>query len=40
VSFDQGITATVEWYKQNESWWKRIISKEYLDSNRAEANEQ
>jgi len=40
VSFDEGITATVEWYKQNESWWKRIISKEYLDSNRAEANEQ
>ena len=38
VTFDEGIKQTIEWFKQNEKWWKRIISKEYLDSNRAEAN--
>jgi len=39
VTFEEGILNTVEWYQQNEGWWKRIISKEYLDSNRAKANE-
>ena len=38
VSFEEGISKTVDWYKQNESWWKRIISKEYLDTNRGIQN--
>jgi len=38
VNFDQGIKQTIEWFKNNENWWKRIISKEYLDSNRLKAN--
>ena len=38
VDFDQGIKKTVEWYETNNDWWKRIISKEYLDTNRAQAN--
>lgn len=38
VSFEEGIEKTVEWYKQNESWWKKIISKEYLDENRKRGN--
>lgn len=39
VSFDEGIKKTIEWFENNEEWWKRIISKEYLDSNRKAANE-
>jgi dTDP-glucose 4,6-dehydratase len=38
VNFEQGIQMTVDWYEENEHWWKRIISKEYLDTNRAQAN--
>ena len=38
VSFEEGIRKTVEWYNQNEHWWRQIISKEYLDKNRARGN--
>ncbi len=31
VNFKQGIKQTVDWYKQNEQWWKRIKSGEYLE---------
>ncbi|MGE5364020.1 MAG: dTDP-glucose 4,6-dehydratase [Bacteroidota bacterium] len=27
--FEQAITDTIEWYKNNTDWWKRIISGEY-----------
>lgn len=40
VNFEQGIKKTVEWYKKNRVWWERIISKEYLDSNRDLANKK
>lgn len=30
-SFEQAIVKTVEWYLQNEAWWKRIISGSYQD---------
>lgn len=39
VSFEEGIDLTIKWYQENQDWWKRIISKEYLDTNRKEANE-
>lgn len=29
VTFEEGINQTVEWYKNNESWWRRCISGEY-----------
>ena len=29
VSFEDGIKETVEWYKNNQEWWKRIVSGEY-----------
>jgi dTDP-glucose 4,6-dehydratase len=29
ASFDSGLRQTVEWYQQNESWWRQIISGEY-----------
>jgi dTDP-glucose 4,6-dehydratase len=29
VTFEQGLSETVEWYRSNESWWRRIISGEY-----------
>ncbi|MEK9181593.1 MAG: dTDP-glucose 4,6-dehydratase [Patescibacteria group bacterium] len=34
VSFEEGIQKTIEWYKKNEPWWQKIISKEYLDYNK------
>ncbi|TSC93646.1 MAG: dTDP-glucose 4,6-dehydratase [Candidatus Berkelbacteria bacterium Athens1014_28] len=40
VNFEQGIKKTVDWYKKNEDWWRRIISKEYLDANRRLSNEK
>lgn len=40
VNFEQGIKKTVDWYKENQQWWKRIISKEYLDINRAQSNKK
>ena len=39
VNFEEGIKKTVDWYQKNESWWKRIISREYLDTNRKQSNE-
>jgi dTDP-glucose 4,6-dehydratase len=29
-SFDRGLEATVAWYRDNPSWWRRIISGDYL----------
>ncbi|HKT36608.1 MAG TPA: dTDP-glucose 4,6-dehydratase [Nitrospira sp.] len=29
VSFDDGLKATVEWYRHNESWWRPIKSGEF-----------
>lgn len=29
--FDIGIQQTVQWYLEHESWWRRIISGEYLE---------
>lgn len=31
VSFEEGIEYTIKWYIENEGWWRRIISKEYLE---------
>lgn len=30
LDFEQGLKETVDWYKENESWWKRLKSGEYL----------
>ncbi|MDP1845835.1 MAG: dTDP-glucose 4,6-dehydratase [Candidatus Moranbacteria bacterium] len=30
TNFDEGMRKTVEWYKNNEDWWKTIKSGEYL----------
>jgi dTDP-glucose 4,6-dehydratase len=29
--FEQGFAATVQWYVENEAWWRTIKSGEYLD---------
>jgi dTDP-glucose 4,6-dehydratase len=34
VNFAEGIKKTIRWYKENESWWQRIISGEYLEAER------
>jgi dTDP-glucose 4,6-dehydratase len=31
VSFEDGLKKTIDWYKNNESWWKNIKSGEYKD---------
>jgi len=30
TDFDEGMKKTVEWYKNNQDWWKKIKSGEYL----------
>jgi dTDP-glucose 4,6-dehydratase len=27
VDFDEGLTATVQWYQDNESWWRPLREK-------------
>ncbi len=39
VTFEEGMKETIDWYREHEDWWKRIISGEYLDSQRAAAND-
>ena len=29
IDFDKGFEETIEWYKNNESWWKNIKSGDY-----------
>ena len=31
INFTNGLKETIEWYKNNESWWKNIKSGEYQD---------
>lgn len=31
VLFEEGLRSTVAWYLQNEGWWRRILSGQYLD---------
>ncbi len=31
IDFEKGITMTVEWYQDNENWWKKIKSGEYQE---------
>jgi dTDP-glucose 4,6-dehydratase len=38
VTFEEGLKRTIDWYKRNEDWWQRIISKEYLDASRKVQN--
>jgi len=29
-SFDRGLPATISWYRAHETWWRRIVSGDYL----------
>ena len=31
TKFEEGIRKTIEWYKQNEWWWRSVMKKEELD---------
>jgi dTDP-glucose 4,6-dehydratase len=31
ITFEQGLEETVQWYVENESWWRPLKSGEYLD---------
>ncbi len=31
TKFDDGIRQTIDWYLENEAWWKNIISGEYME---------
>lgn len=30
IDFEQGLAETIDWYRTNESWWRRIKTGEYL----------
>jgi dTDP-glucose 4,6-dehydratase len=30
-SFEKGLQETVDWYRRNESWWRRVMSGAYRD---------
>ncbi|MEW5806544.1 MAG: dTDP-glucose 4,6-dehydratase [Acidobacteriota bacterium] len=34
VKFEEGLKRTIAWYRQNETWWRRIISGDYLVARR------
>lgn len=29
-NFEEGLLKTVQWYEENQNWWKNVINKEYL----------
>ncbi|HOJ03894.1 MAG TPA: dTDP-glucose 4,6-dehydratase [Bacteroidota bacterium] len=31
VPFEQGIADTIQWYREHEAWWRRVISGEYME---------
>ena len=31
IPFDEGIAETIAWYRENEPWWRRVMSGEYLE---------
>ncbi|HAA58546.1 MAG TPA: dTDP-glucose 4,6-dehydratase, partial [Myxococcales bacterium] len=31
ISFEEGLAATAQWYRDNQSWWKPIVSGDYLE---------
>ena len=31
VTFERGLAETVEWYRSNEPWWRRVMSGEYQE---------
>jgi len=31
VAFDEGLRSTIDWYRQNEPWWRPLKSGEFLD---------
>jgi len=31
VNFEEGLKRTIKWYQENQSWWKRIKTGEYLE---------
>ena len=31
MNFDEGLRATIEWYRANEAWWRPLKSGEFLD---------
>lgn len=31
IPFDEGIAETIAWYRDNEAWWRRVMSGEYLE---------
>jgi len=40
VNFEAGLKKTIDWYKENKDWWKRIKSGEYLKYYRKQYNDK
>ena len=34
TSFQDGIRATVQWYRNHQDWWQEILSGRYAEENR------
>jgi len=31
VTFEQGLPATVQWYRENEAWWRPLRGADFVD---------
>jgi dTDP-glucose 4,6-dehydratase len=31
--FEEGLSKTIQWYQENQTWWKQILNEEYLNHN-------
>lgn len=40
MAWDEGIAKTVKWYKENEGWWRKIKSGEFLEYYRKQYGER
>jgi len=38
VSFEEGLKKTINWYKENKSWWEKILLKANIEENKLKLN--
>lgn len=40
VNFEEGLSKTIQWYQDNQEWWKKIKTGEYLEFYKKQYNDQ
>lgn len=40
VTFEEGLSKTIQWYQDNQEWWKKIKTGEYLEFYKKQYNDQ